>query len=735
MFLAQVLNRLDTRTAEVNDERFEQLPPKVARMSGSAIPLIFKTISVPTRSYAHILTEFESSVDGSAMIVGGTGVGKSTFVMMQFVVNLDRTVLLIEPNYAIVGDVLNNFNKVMPAVNEQLGGLYGKIPHAVAIDLMTMAGVMPRVGELYVCTTASFVEYVRTYGAFPDYSTVALDEFQLVDSNMCLSLAMFKNIDYCIERILLTATVPGRKSYPPTSGDVTNMVIPNLSPSLPPSDLSNNFWDLSNLLNSTSATTAVFMPTLTSAEAYRDSLYNLESVRRVDILSSNTTMQQYAEIHETNHTGHVILMTPASEVGVTLPKLAYLVDPKLTNSIVMENNVVCETTRELTKTEATQRRGRAGRTIHTTYITPGLSSQTPESGVRNFYDAEALVLLRALGLDVSNQAKRLGVATKLFQILTPQQAQAAITDTTRSILIAAYRYDAFGRLYPECGGPGVSNGEFEKLYIDDMRVYKCVAPLDFFISPLLDLTNLTVSPADFLPDRQMSMSMNLKIVKKLGRSQSMADMLVVLEQSINSYILKLLESIRDAPALTDKTYSHPDGANCSYATLFTDPDLMLLMGVIEKYAPIKAIATGKMGMSGKKKTVKVYEIQIVSTYMGKTYPFGLMHVMQKKKKLVKVKRRRVIVKSRKRTRADGTESDSYTDYDSTSEHDSEEEHPTEMEDTGYYDVATSTKEYKRILEQIVALSVIVDEGSRVVDCSTYSTSVARSVPWYKSVFG
>ncbi|QIM57887.1 putative movement protein [Auricularia heimuer mycovirgavirus 1] len=425
------------------------------------------------------------------IICGPTGCGKTTYALLQYVLS-GASLLIVCPTATLCANVLVEWNYVLPRRVEGL-------PRCTYYEPQTT------LSTLVTCTSRMFSHYVRRHGRV-DFDFVAFDEWANEEMSHVEALALLRNVQLGTRYVLLSATPPGITMPARQTGQdltICQAVVPDV---MGMKTVKDTVYDPKWYKGIGNGIITVAVQSIVASDHLADLIGHRSRVVQID---ERVNPEHFVASIEDASPGDYFIVTPDCLVGVTIPMSVFILSGR-TVSLEYSNGLVMQRQRRLTKSEMTQAFGRAARVVPTIVVCdPDACGDTAFSDV-SFYEANAAVTLKALGVDIAHSSLS-SVLARYPKIgtLSPKAAQVACSVAPDKPLLGAFYVDAKGDLYDFAGGTATT-------FLDDNATSLFVYGIGntTFVAPFVDLTDDT-DPTEWLPARQQ-VAMGQKIASARG---------------------------------------------------------------------------------------------------------------------------------------------------------------------------------------------------------------------------
>lgn len=499
-------------------------------------------VPVKRGDYSKVRSCIVHGPDGGYVITGPTGCGKSTVALLKLFTSKEIRVLVVEPTQANAANIEHEFRHILPNLVARVPGL-GTVPDVAFRALTTLKEPLP---QLVVTTTEKVLEYFNYHGSITQFDYLVLDEFHLPIPEMVETVELLRTFNVCKKYILVSATAQGFKVHPQLPKAVTRVVgvlpLGKLPAVLEGSDL-----DPRVFADHADGTYAVVTPSVTMSHTlykqYRE--WNI----RTFLITRNTYASDYLKAVRSFHPRTAFVMEPGVEAGVTI-SMAVLASMGATMAVRYDGDVVIEDIQPLDADAGTQRGSRGGRVVPTIYIEPEAPKNTPKGSSANYYRAQAIIKVIALGAD-PELIRDNGIfgAFPRLKTVTRELALAALEEGGDPF-ISIYRHNDAGEVFVECGGKG---GGFEKLAKSELKLYHW--PKGYFVAPIADFSKLDSQPDTFVLRKHQLLAARrmVETIPGLADKYALADLVTMLIGKMGYYandLFDLLKSIfvGDKPA-------------------------------------------------------------------------------------------------------------------------------------------------------------------------------------------
>ncbi len=434
-------------------------------------------VPVKRGDYNKVRSSIVEGPDGGYVITGPTGCGKSTVALLKLFSNKQTRVLVVEPTQANAANIEHEFRHILPNLVARVPGL-GRVPDVAFQALTTLKEPLP---QLVVTTTKKVLEYFNYHGQITQFDYLVLDEFHLPIEDMVEVVELLRTFNVCKKYILVSATAQGFKVHPQLPKAVTR-VTGVLPLGKFPAVLEGSDLDPRVFAQHADGTYAVVTPSPTMSHTlykqYRE--WNL----RTFLITRNTYASDYLKAVRNFHPRTAFVLEPGVEAGVTI-SMAVLTSMGATMAVRYDGDVVIEDIQPLDTEAGIQRGSRGGRVVPTLYIEPEAPKNAPPGSSANYYRAQAIIKMIALGAD-TEKIKDNGIfgAFPRLKTVTRELALAALEEGGDPF-ISIYRHNDAGQVFVECGGSG---GGFQKLAKAELKLYHW--PTGFYVAPITDFSRL-----------------------------------------------------------------------------------------------------------------------------------------------------------------------------------------------------------------------------------------------------
>lgn len=451
----------------------------------------YKEIHVPVSrgNYNAVTTSIVRGKPGGYVITGPTGCGKSTVALLELFNNggLARglTAIVAEPTQANAANILHEFINILPNM-VSAGIIKGSVP---ACDFIAPTVSKKPYPQLAVTTVEKVLEYFYHYGDMPKVDFFIIDEFHLPVPAMVEIVELFRTFNFNTKYALVSATAPGISVSSEMPRACSHMY-GNLQVGKIPSRIERSDLDPRRWYRMGDGTVAIVAPNVSMAKKLHE-VYRSWGLRSF-LVTRHTTVTQYMKAATDYKPETVFVLEPGVEAGVTL-SISVLISMGCSTAIRYDGKVVTEDTQPLDANAQTQRAGRGGRVKPTKYITPRVSTTEVPTSAADYFRAQALVKVVAMGArleklnadSVFEQFPKLSTLNRAFAL----RAVASGGDP----FLAVYRTNSDGKVYVECGGDGLGFSELAK---SELFVYRY--PKGFYIAPISDFSDLNSKPDTFV---------------------------------------------------------------------------------------------------------------------------------------------------------------------------------------------------------------------------------------------
>ncbi|WP_119396338.1 ATP-dependent helicase C-terminal domain-containing protein [Salinibius halmophilus] len=288
------------------------------------------------------------------VIEAAPGAGKSTelpkFVLEQL--SAGKKIILVQPRRAAAKTVAQ---RIAEQLNEPLGQRVG---YQVAKEQSLSANT-----QLIVMTTGVLLQYLASDSLLEDVESVLLDEFHERSWHLDALFALCLQISWLREDfhlVVLSATLPGKQIAEAMQGELIQ--VPGRQY---PVDIS--YQPTENLTASIVATlanhncpTLVFLP----GRRWIDEVASYLTNRPCYALHSGLTLPEQQAVINAREDNRVILATNIAETSLTIPGIELVIDSGQARHPVVDktSGLTKLVTRRISRANADQRAGRAGRT-------------------------------------------------------------------------------------------------------------------------------------------------------------------------------------------------------------------------------------------------------------------------------------------------------------------------------------------------------------------------------------
>lgn len=530
--------RQDAKTSSSKDSKSSsarRLKLRDFDLSSLQRPKDVKEIHVPVKrgDYNKVKSEIVDGKDGGYVITGPTGCGKSTVALLKLFTSKKVRVLVVEPTQANAANIEHEFRNILPNLVARVPEL-GTVPEVAFRALTTMREPIP---QLVVTTTEKVLEYFNYHGRLTQFDYLVLDEFHLPIYDMVEVVELMRTFNVVKKYILVSATAEGFKinaALPAAVTAITGVLPLGKFPAvLEGSDLDPRIW-----ASRGDGTYAVVPPSVTMANTlykqYRD--WNI----RTFLITRHTYASDYLKAVKNYQARTCFVLEPGVEAGVTI-SMAVLTSMGATMAVRYDGDVVIEDIQPLGRTAGIQRGSRAGRVIPTLYIEPETPEHVPAGSSADYYRAQAIIKMIAMGAKTA-EMKDNGIFATFPRLRTVTRELALASLEERSDpFISIYRHNDAGQVFVECGGKGDG---FHALAKGELKLYYW--PAGFYVAPISDFSRLDSEPDTFvLRSHQLAAARKMvEAVPGLDDKYTLDELVDLLIGKMNIYVNDLFDLLK-----------------------------------------------------------------------------------------------------------------------------------------------------------------------------------------------
>nr|QOX06055.1 movement protein [Lentinula edodes tobamo-like virus 1] len=454
----------------------------------------FTVAQISRGNYQSFDTWYYSNTRNPCYVNGATGCGKTTYCMMPIIKDRSASFLMLQPSMPNCANVLVEYNDRMPEA------LKGECD--VTRELVYASPSVGLESDFSTCTYDDALTFLIQHSTLGPYATVLCDEYDRNERSTVLIYEYFRHCEH--ERAIFASATPLvdtlADSRVPLSTELREADFPDYWGFR---SFRGTVYDASRYFHVHRGILAIALPDSKSCR-FMAKIYNSDGVKCY-VIDRRTSAEDTLSILRAVPNRCVIVYDPSVQAGITIPMNVLLLIG-VTGTTTFSDGVFYNTVRPLSASEFVQSRGRAGR-IYPTVVYVQKAFQ-PGSVVddRVLAEADAFIMLRAMGCEPRVELKRRVCARfPKLALMSVQAAERAMALDREHFLLGAFQVNAVGSLYKEFGGSATT-------FVDDNLSSLTVftKPGSFFIAPFYDMTK-RYDPSVFI-DRALQLSMIKRIL-------------------------------------------------------------------------------------------------------------------------------------------------------------------------------------------------------------------------------